>query len=535
MKINFNYIKPHYNTSKSKYYSNLSPLRKDTVSFSAMKKTQFSGIDLMMINRLKVPIEKFNSNDDFQAWCSKKLNEDYIVNKDKLSESVDEQAQIQKAKILDDWMEYIMLENEAYTPSIQLMILSSITSDLSKDTNHLPPILDKRVLADTIQKISENCKKDKNYNCNFNKQYRTNLSRGIMHTETNLDTSLSGWIVIPSKQKDPDNFEENVKKLQTLSHDNWCTKTYNAEPYLEKGDFHVYMENGKPKLGVRFDSVGIVEIQGEKNNTKIPLKYLDIVKKHLSENNYMISNRVVKEFRQAEITKDKANDFRRRLTEKGLDLETCSAKDIFDLTGIKYEENEEGKLIIDDYRQPDKNYTYEDIGIDEDKLFQEIVEIRGDAYFGDSNVTNLGTLKTITGGVTFENSQVVNLGDLETIQENAVFSYSKITNPGKLKTIGGSANFNSSKMTELGDIETIGGDVDFGSSKITNLGKLKSIMGNVWFAHSSITDLGNLEEIGGNAYFDGSQIISLGKLKSINGKSIGNAKTSQDLKFMMED
>ena len=81
------------------------------------------------------------------------------------------------------------------------------------------------------------------------------------------------------KENDPENFEANVEKLKTLSHKNWCTKSFNAEPYLSQGDFHVYLENGEPKLGIRFIGSKIQEIQGEQNNGQIPLKYFDIFQK----------------------------------------------------------------------------------------------------------------------------------------------------------------------------------------------------------------------------------------------------------------
>ena len=126
------------------------------VYFGAMKKSQFEGIDLMMVNQLKAPIQQFNTNEDFQNYCQEILNKNYLKN-EAISKSIDPQAAAQKETILKDWIQYITIENKAYTPAIQLMILSSITKSLKYDTNHLPPILDKRKLADTIQEISNNC------------------------------------------------------------------------------------------------------------------------------------------------------------------------------------------------------------------------------------------------------------------------------------------------------------------------------------------------------------------------------------------
>ena len=55
-----------------RYNSCLSPLRYDTVSFGALKKTQFDGLDYAAVEKFKAPIEKFNSNEDLQKWCKDK-------------------------------------------------------------------------------------------------------------------------------------------------------------------------------------------------------------------------------------------------------------------------------------------------------------------------------------------------------------------------------------------------------------------------------------------------------------------------------
>ena len=61
MKILFNPILPHRNY-KNSAKKVITPLKYDTVSFGAMKKSQFDGIDLYIIKKFKARIEKFNSN-----------------------------------------------------------------------------------------------------------------------------------------------------------------------------------------------------------------------------------------------------------------------------------------------------------------------------------------------------------------------------------------------------------------------------------------------------------------------------------------
>ena len=53
-------------------YPKFKPLAYDTISFGAMKKTMFDGIDLAVIQKFSAPIEKFNSNEDLQDWANEK-------------------------------------------------------------------------------------------------------------------------------------------------------------------------------------------------------------------------------------------------------------------------------------------------------------------------------------------------------------------------------------------------------------------------------------------------------------------------------
>ena len=49
------------------------------------------------------------------------------------------------------------------------------------------------------------------------------------------------------------------------------------------------MENGIPKLGIRFAGSEIQEVQGEYNNSIIPKEYLSMLKQYINEGNYFVS------------------------------------------------------------------------------------------------------------------------------------------------------------------------------------------------------------------------------------------------------
>ena len=515
--------------------SPLAPLDRDTVSFGSMKKREFDGIDLAVVEKFKAPIEKFNTNADLQSWAEDRANA--IAAKDfggRRPETI-----IQRKAIIKEWSDYILNENDAYTNTTALLILNAITKDLKPDNDKNPPVLNKGVLADCIYEIKQNTKNDPKYQFDLNKMYQNKLRAFYLDdTTTETGETATKWVIIPSKKHDPENFEANVEKLKALSNNTWCTKSNNAEPYLSEGDFHVYLENGQPKLGVRFVGDEIEEIQGERNNGRIPFGYLDVMQKHIRENDLQLGNKAEQEINSAkkvqqEIQKIKS-DLKLQEAIKNNDYTT-----IFNYFGIATKKGKDGYLTISEYRQPSEDYTFKDIGIDENKLYElaKIKKIKESASFNDSQIRDLGCLESIGGYASFIDSQVSDLGNLKHIGGDAYFGGSQISDLGNLKHIGGDAYFGGSQISDLGYLESIGGGAyfegsqindlgnlrfiggyaEFNDSQISDLGNLRFIRGNVWFSDSQVSDLGNLESIGGDADFRNSQITNLGNLKDIGG------------------
>ena len=421
--------------------SPLAPLQKDTVSFSThLKKSQLEGIDFAVVEKFKAPIEKFKTNDDLQNWA--KEQSDIIVNKDFGGRQ--EETKIQRKAMLKEWVDYITKENDAYNNTTALLILNAVTKDLKPNNDKLPPVLNKGVLADCISEIDKNIKADKKYLFDLNKMYETKM-RALYLEDTKTEDGNTGWVVIPSKSNDPENFEKNVEKLKTLSHKNWCTKSFNAEPYLSQGDFHVYLENGQPKLGVRFVDDEIQEIQGELNNGKIPLSYFGEAKKHIEENNLKLTGNAESEVEDAEILNKKAQKIKNDLKSA---IETNDVKTILEYFGVNVKQDDDGMLTISNYEEPNSEISFADLGINENNLFKKIkcIDCYGD--FSNSKVTNLGNLQSIGGFAYFNNSQVTNLGNLQSIGGDAYFNNSQVTNLGNLQSIGGKIYYDRSPLTE---------------------------------------------------------------------------------------
>ena len=183
------------------------------IAFGAMKKSQFKGIDRMIVEQYKAPIQKFNEHSDFQNFCKnlvKEITEQNYFGRSKVTE-------IQRRNMLKEWFEYVTKENEAYTDSIALMILKAVTKNLKKDDDTLPPILNKGILANTVEDVQQELTNNEKQSIDFYKAYVNNLQKRVTE-DYGLSKDQTGWIIIPSLKHDPENFNENVEKLKTLSH-----------------------------------------------------------------------------------------------------------------------------------------------------------------------------------------------------------------------------------------------------------------------------------------------------------------------------
>jgi len=465
------------------------------VSFQ-MRKNEFSGIDRKVIEDKRVDVGPFKEKTEFDAYCNGLIDEVKKENIDEINEETNEkrktETKIKRQDMLQEWFDYVLNENDAYTPAAAYMILQGITKDLKPDNDKLPPALHRDVLAktvDDIQKVTENEINTNNLkNISFLKEYKFNLQKTLCSVDDDKkDNNLNGWIIIPSKKQDSENFDKNVEKLKLLSHSNWCTKNTRAGSYLANGECHIYMDNGKPRLCVRFVGDEILEIQGPKNDSKIPIKYSDIAEKHIQ--NYKLTDNAEIPLEHLKATKEKIAKIKKALP-KG--IENSTTQEILEAVGVKCKKDKDGLLIISHYCIPDADFTFADLGIKENKFFKDIKEIEGYASFS-KDITSLGNLEKI-GGIAYIGNKK-SLGKLQSIGGDAYFG--DVESLGKLQSIGGDAHFRNIKS--LGELQSIGGDADFSYSQIKSLGKLKKIGGNADFNYSQITDLGELQRIGKDA------------------------------------
>ena len=564
--INTNNINPLYHTRYEGFYLqnyNNSP------TFSAMKKSQFDGVDFAAVEKYKAPIEKFNTNDDLQEWAEEQYTE--IKTKDYPGKHIDNTYQ--RKRYINEWASE--LEKNDYSPVEKLIIMKDLTKNLKKtDTSNLP-LYNSEILTKTMTDFKSDLKKDKKITFDFGKNYKNNLKDYYINL-TKYGDNETKWIVIPSKRHDPENFKTNVEKLQSISLDSWCTKDERARVYLSDGDFHLFMEKGIPRLCIKFNDDVITEIQGPLNNNRINPKYFDILKNHIKENDYILEGSAVPILNISERLKGHVEKINKEL---GKAIKNNDKEKIFNYFGIDVKHDKNNEMILSDYYLPEGLY-YSDLGIDENELFKNVIKIEGCADFTNSELSSTHNLKEVCGNATFTLSKIKTLPHLEKINGNAVFTNSKLEETGAIKSvknlilkdskvkkitnvekvhetldmrqslvedigkitsvgrnfysspfleslnnlkyIGNDADFSYScnSLTNLGMLEYIGGNCKLSNIKIDSLDSLKIIEGNASFENAKIKTLGNLTTIGGDADFSRAKINDTGNLKEIGGKLI---------------
>lgn len=409
------------------------------VNFQAMKASQFKGVDYAVVRKFKAPIEKFNDNSDFQRWAKGLF--DKTINK--LFGGRSQEVMLERRMCLQPWKNYLSEGNDAYTPAMALLAVCAITKELKPSTDTLPPLLNQGVLADSFAQVDEMLKVNKDTKFDFLKIYKEKLKALSVQILLDKKEDFTGWIKIPSQIHDMDNFDANVERLKILSHENWCTKSYNAEPYLKNGDFHIYMENGNPKVGIRFLYNKMKEIQGEKNDGEIPLKYYNVIRDYIDDKklSFLEDSNIAFKLAEAKSTFEEVERVRKSIGEdaiKNNDVERI----LKFFNGYEVRKMSDSDLLsIKAFFQPSCHYTFADLGIDENKMFKKIGEVREFLTLHGSQLTSLGNCRVV-GELLGRNGKLLSLGCLERIgsaiieDKNKILDFSNVHVEGEIWNVG---------------------------------------------------------------------------------------------------
>jgi len=337
-------------------------------------------IEKQIIDKFNVPQEIYQDINKFNDFCKSKFEE--LINTEYTSKGFPESAEItqKRTDILNGWKK--LFDEEEMDYKSRLLITSTITKDLDVGNKSTPLQPSIQVANEIINAIDQGK--------NVSKSLAKNATDGMIFSKVNIDGIEGEWIRIPSKINDPENFADNVNKLKALSLHNWCTHTFNAEPYLSKGDFYVFRSNGKTELGVRFAGDIIQEIQGFMNDRTIPLPFANIAKEFVESNNFKATSRTIYDIAKSVSAKPEFDLLQAEVEQL---LKDKNYKGAFEKLGIKVLGKRNGKLIIQTNELSSDLYRMQDFKAG-NELWEQVCEVK---YLSLERVNTIRNLDAIDG------------------------------------------------------------------------------------------------------------------------------------------
>lgn len=175
-----------------------------------------------------------------------------------------------KRNVLDEWW-FKTGDTFGDDPVKRYIVLRNIFDSTTKKDKKTPKPYRYFAVKELLTKIG----KQPTQTISLNKTYETALSEELLNNprfEKKQTPDGKVWINIPSQQKDPENFEENVETLMGLSCNLWCIsgKTM-ATRYLQgDGNFYLLLDKENPDkptalMAVRVKNGKIQEVRGEEH------------------------------------------------------------------------------------------------------------------------------------------------------------------------------------------------------------------------------------------------------------------------------
>lgn len=444
--LNFNRIntvKPlNINNNYNNRYTNLAPLKQDTVSFTGMSlpskyKTVYEylaadiasknlkyGINGACLSATNIgkTMDKMGKDgtlyfphneaskskirwknyvpDDVREFCVDKINQARAITLDEWKNFLEKPEEFEDA----DKFPNLIKKTKDNNP-LKFVVWHAVNTDLKANNRHIPVPFDAKALEETVNSFDSMTEKDRALRCvspTFLEMYTHRLRDNLL-MEKGILKEKSAWVKIPSYKHDKENNAKNIHDLEILSCRNWCTRSSvdKAKDALLDGDFYVYLERDaknmwSPQIGMATSRNKVDQIQGVENNNLIPLNQRANVKEFIKKEKLDCVNGIVDEGLKAAqeiMIADKLAQYD-ELFDKTLD-KAIKEKDnfaVFSMLGKKVEHQPDNTLEIETYKpiyladkQRGITVPYSMMSIDEDVLLRNVSKIKGDMMLYNKN------------------------------------------------------------------------------------------------------------------------------------------------------
>ena len=176
-------------------------------------------------------------------------------------------------------------------------------------------------------------------------------------------------------------------------------------------------------------------------------------------------------------------------------------KKIFNYFGIKSRRTDSNRFTISHYKQPSDDFTFANLGIDENNLMEQIITIEGDADFKRTSLKDTKNIRHIGGNCDISRSRITYFPKLMDIKGDLIAESSLLENIGSLRRVEGNVDCAFCCLKNLNSLEYVGGDLDLTSNyNLKSLGNVEYVGGDLYIADTKIKKAEHLKEVGGKIY-----------------------------------
>lgn len=375
------------------------------------------GVEKLILNKYKNEIDQniWGNPERFKVWAEEKLKKvlDFEQNPDYTA--VNEYAKFNNARKegVQSWYKYLKEEsNYKDDVFVQLFVMDGITKEMKPNNAATPPAVSHASFEATYNALLEN-----DTSVSFSKIYAQQTKLKAINQFAKQDVSMDGiegkWVTIPQSQKGEPDYDEHIAMVQALAEgSSWCLRFENAHTYLQGGNLHFFVDkNGNSQVAINETNGQITQIQKRYDqDSTVPIPYANVIDTWRKENKYTGHEFQINNALSA---KPRFDELKNKLAALQKAEDYLS---IFKVLGINVSTAPDGTYILSAYTPKiARQYTLFDLGVNENKLMQNVSQINSSIDLNGSALTAMPQLKVITGALTFGDNKISDLRNLEKI------------------------------------------------------------------------------------------------------------------------
>ena len=383
-------------------------------------KAKITGFERIVVDKYEPTEQVWRNEEATKKWAEEKYteykNREYVSTRNTAEDpQLGEKVTQKRKEVLKEWYDFMETdENIKNSPFVKVILCDFITKELEPERSTTPPALNK----DVVKQILGDAANSSNFS--FSNAYAKKMKELSAKNSKGQQVEVNGrkgtWYTVPKTDSSSPDFKANAAKIRAFSDGtNWCIRTWNAEPYVQQGTMHFFVdENGLTQICIREQGGpgSVYEIQKRQQDQTAPVAYLDVIQSYMKKHELKPQNYCKSELDKAIAQKPEYDKLK---SELDILNNKKDYKGILEKMGISVTVLPDGTFELSHYTSYINKIALNDFGINENELLANVSRIKGNANFKDSNITGLPMLREVDGKLDFGYSNISNLKNLKRI------------------------------------------------------------------------------------------------------------------------